>query len=167
MIFHCARPTRGVRDRALREHQRSISPHPSSPDLACLSLWGQPGRSSNARVERAHSDRARSASRRRPGSPPSLPPSLLVFPSGRVACLVSHCALLSHPPTGTPRRAIKPGEHLLSVRVARAQKIISLHPIPLLRVHPRIPCRNSSPRIKDISPSLSEPLNFPTLSFVF
>jgi hypothetical protein len=23
MIFHCARPTRGVRDRALREHRRS------------------------------------------------------------------------------------------------------------------------------------------------
>jgi hypothetical protein len=28
LIFHCARPTRGVRDRALREHRRSISLHP-------------------------------------------------------------------------------------------------------------------------------------------
>ena len=30
MIFHCARPTRGVRDRALREHRRSSGSIPSS-----------------------------------------------------------------------------------------------------------------------------------------
>jgi hypothetical protein len=30
MIFHCARPTRGVRDRALREDRRSSGSIPSS-----------------------------------------------------------------------------------------------------------------------------------------
>jgi hypothetical protein len=39
---------------------------------------------------------------------------------------------LTRPPTGTPRRAISPGEGLLRPRVARAQKIISLHPLPSL-----------------------------------
>src|ERR1700752_3960632 len=66
---------RASRDRALREHRRSSA---STPPLRELSLplfhfQGQPGRSSIARVERAHSYRARSASRRTTRLPYPLP----------------------------------------------------------------------------------------------
>src|SRR5688572_5777079 len=37
-------------------------------------------------------------------------------------------ALLTRSPTGTPRRAMSSGEHILIVRVSRAKKIIRLHP---------------------------------------
>src|SRR4026208_339663 len=44
--------------------------------------------------------------------------------------MVSHCAnFLTRPPTGTPRRAINPSEGLPRPRVARAKKIIRLHPL--------------------------------------
>ena len=55
-------------------------------------------------------------------------------------------------------------EGLRRPRVARAQKIIRLHPPSFLRVPPRIPCRFKSPRIKRASLPSSEPLNFPQLS---
>ena len=57
--------------------------------------------------------------------------------------------------------------HPLSSCTFREQEDDQAAPSSFLRVHPRIPCWNSSPRIKGISPSLSEPLNFPTLSFAF
>ncbi len=43
--------------------------------------------------------------------------------------MIFYCArFFTRPPTGTPRRAISPCEGLLRPRVARAQKIIRLHP---------------------------------------
>jgi hypothetical protein len=115
MIFHCARPTRAFLGRALREHRRSSGSIPSSvlrarrapghslralffhspgngtrvgptapvervlvPFLN-LSLGERPRLSSTARMERALPNLM-------------LLPSLLVFFSGRVACLISHCA---------------------------------------------------------------------------
>ena len=80
---------------------------------------------------------------------PFLPPSLLVSLQG--------WGLID-----LPLRASNEG--LLRPRVARAQKIIripyALSP-PFLRVPPRIPRRNSSPRIRRSFPPFSEPLNFP------
>ena len=56
-------------------------------------------------------------------------PSLLVSPLGGWPDWSPTARnFLTRPPTGTPRRAISPGEGLLRPRVARAQKIISLHP---------------------------------------
>ena len=83
---------------------------------------------------------------------PSSLPSSLIFSSGMGAI-------------DLPLRASNEG--LLRPRVARAQKIISLHPVPLVRGHPRIPSRSGSPRIDHDSPFSSEPLNFPQLSSTF
>ena len=51
--------------------------HPS--ELARYTLQGRPGRSSNARVERAHSDRVRSASRRTTRPPVPLPRAITPY----------------------------------------------------------------------------------------
>ena len=59
----CARPTRGLRDRALREY-RGSSGLLSFSSIPLSQYWKEwPRLPSTARMERAHSDRARSASK--------------------------------------------------------------------------------------------------------
>ena len=97
---------------------------------------GQPGRSSIARVERAHSYRARSASRRTTGLP-SHTPSTLTPPltGGRPAC-GSHCA---RPTRAFLGRALR--EHRSPDRPSAPS-----HPHPILLIPP---------------PSLGEPPDSP------
>ena len=52
-------------------------------------------------------------------------------PNRSVACLASHCAQPSHPPTGTPRRAINPTSTFLSCAF-REQRRPTGHHIPSL-----------------------------------
>jgi hypothetical protein len=66
-----------------------------------------------------------------------IPPSSLVLSPGMGADGSSTArSFLTRPPTGTPRRAVSPGEGLRRPRVARAQKINRLHPLSLIRNHP-------------------------------
>jgi hypothetical protein len=78
MVSHCACPTRGVRDRALHEHRR-----PSSlPPILTFSLGEWPRLPFTARIERAHSYRARSANKK--GTWPLLPYLILWTESGGI-----------------------------------------------------------------------------------
>ena len=100
----------------------------SGPDIPERLLWAH----EEGRVVFfcAHSYRAHSASKK--GTWPLLshssPVFVFLFQGGGL--VDPDCAQLFHrPPTGTPRRAITPSEGLLGPRVARAHKIIRLHPL--------------------------------------
>jgi hypothetical protein len=70
MVSHCARPTRVYRDRALREHFQTL--------YIPLGEW--PRLPFSARMGRAHSYCARSASKKGTWPPLPIPPSLFTLP---------------------------------------------------------------------------------------
>ena len=60
------------------------------------------------------------------------PPKIVLSPGMGADWSSTAHNFLTRPPTGIPRRAISPSEESPRPRVARAQKIIRLHPLLLL-----------------------------------